>query len=195
MTKMPQEMIESQKATVNALMAVQGTIFNGFEKLVDLNLKVIKATMDEVSEKAHEVMGVKDAQEAVALSSAIVQPSAEKAMAYSKHVYDIVTGVQSELAKLVESKVAENQKQMADALEQMTRNAPNGSESAVAALKSSLAQANAAYESMTKAAKQAAEVAEKNLHAATAATIKAASEAATGAAKTAARATARRTEA
>jgi len=189
MTKMPKEIIDSQKATVDAFMAVQGTLFSGFEKLVDLNLKVIKATMDEVNEKAHEAMDVKDAQEAVAMSSSMVQPSAEKAMAYSKHVYDIVSGVQAELSKVVEGKIAENQKQVSETIDQMTRNAPSGSESAVAMLKSSMAQANAAYESMTKAAKQAADVTEKNLHAATAATMKAASDAATGAAKTAARAT------
>ena len=41
-----------------------------------------------------------------------------------------------------------------------------------------LAQANSAYESMTKAAKQAAEVAEKNLAAAANATFKAAGQAA-----------------
>ncbi len=195
MTKMPKEMIESQKATVDAMMAVQGSLFNGFERLVDLNMKVIKATMDEMSEKTQEVMEVKDAQEAVALSSALVQPSAEKAMAYSKHVYDIVAGVQAELSKLVEGKISESQKHVTEAIEQMTRNAPNGSEGAVAMLKSSLAQANAAYESMTKAAKQAADVTEKNIHAATSATLKAASDAATGAAKTAARATGRRTDA
>jgi hypothetical protein len=40
-----------------------------------------------------------------------------------------------------------------------------------------LAQATAAYDSMNKAAKQAAEVAEKNLHAATNATFKAATDA------------------
>jgi flagellar capping protein FliD len=44
-------------------------------------------------------------------------------------------------------------------------------------LKSGLAQANTAFDSMTKAAKQAAEVAEKNLTAATSATMKAAGEA------------------
>lgn len=195
MTTMPKELIESQKATVDAIMAVQGTLFNGFEKLVDLNLKVMKASMDEASEKAHEAMTVKDAQEAVAMSSALVQPSAEKVMAYNKHVYDIVTGMQADLAKLVEGKMAESQKHMTDVIEQVTRNAPSGSEGAVSMLKSSLAQANAAYESMTKAAKQAAEVAEKNIQAATTATLKAATDAANNTAKTAARAAARRTDA
>ena len=187
MNTMPKEMMESQKAALNAMMAVQGSVFSGFEKLVDLNLKVMKATMDEVAEKTTEAMSIKDAQEAVAMGSSLVQPSAEKAMAYSKHVYDIVSGVQADIAKLAEGKLAEGQKTLADAVEQFTRNAPTGSEATVAMLKSSLAQANAAYDSMSKAAKQAADVAEKNLHAATSQAFKAATDAANNATKAATR--------
>ncbi len=188
MNQLPKEMLESQKATLEAMMAFQGTVFGGFEKLVDLNLKVMKATMDEASQKTQEAMGIKDAQEAVAMTSGLIQPSADKAAAYSKHVYDIVSGVQADLAKLAEGKVAEGQKQLHAAVEQMTRNAPTGSEGTISMIKSSLAQATAAYDSMNKAAKQAAEVAEKNLNAATSATFKAASDAASNATKTAGRA-------
>jgi phasin family protein len=175
MSAIPQQVLNSQKAAIDAFVAVQGSVFSGFEKLVDLNLK---ATIDEVSATSQQVAGVKDAQEALSLSSGLVQPSAEKAMAYSKHVYDIVSTVQADLAKLSESHVAEGQKHVQDAIEQFTKNAPAGSEGAVAILKSSMAQASSAYDSMTKAAKQAAEVAEKNLAAAANATFKAAGQAA-----------------
>lgn len=187
MNTMPKEVMETQKAALDAMMAVQGSIFTGFEKLVDLNLKVMKATMDEVSQKTQEAMGVKDAQEAVAMSSSLVQPAAEKAVAYGKHVYDIVAGVQADLAKLTEGKMAEGQKSLTELVEQFSRNAPSGTEGTVAMLKSSLAQANAAYDSMTKAAKQAAEVAEKNLQAASAQAFKAATDAANTATKAASR--------
>lgn len=178
MSAIPQQVINSQKAAVDTLVALQGTVFSGFEKLVDLNLKVIKATLDEVSEKSQQVVGIKDAQEAVALSSNLIQPAAEKAMAYSKHVYDIVASVQADLAKLSESHLAEGKKHVSDAIEQFSKNAPAGSESVVAIIKSSMAQANSAYDQVTKAAKQAAETAEKNLTAAASATFKAASDAA-----------------
>ena len=184
MTQLPKEVLESQKVALESLMTFQTSVFAGFEKLVDLNLKVMKASIEESSQKAHDAMGIKDAQEVVALSSSMVQPSAEKAMAYSRHVYDIVTGVQADLSKLAEGKLAESQKSMHEAVEQFTRNAPQGSESAVAMLKSSMAQAGAAYDSMTKAAKQAAEVAEKNVTAAANATFKAATDAADAAGKT-----------
>jgi phasin family protein len=165
MSAIPQQVLNSQKAAIDAFVAVQGSFFSGFEKLVDLNLKALKATIDEVSATSQQAVGVKDAQEALSLSS-------------GKHVYDIVSTVQADLAKLSESHVAEGQKHVQDAIEQFTKNAPAGSEGAVAMLKSSMAQANSAYESMTKAAKQAADVAEKNLAAAANATFKAAGQAA-----------------
>ena len=80
---------------------------------------------------------------------------------------------------------------MAESIDQLAKNAPTGSESAVALLKSTLASANNAYDSINKAAKQAVEVAESNLAAAASATVKAteqATKAATTAATTATRA-------
>jgi len=184
MTAIPQQVLDRQKSALNTLTATQATLFAGFEKLVDLNLKVVKATLDEVAQTSQQAIGVKDPQEATAFATSLVQPSAEKALAYGKHVYDIVAGVQGELTKLVEAQITEGQQQVADAVEQFSKNAPAGSESAVALLKSSLATANGAYDSLSKAAKQAVDVAESNLNAAANATFKAASDAAEAAGKT-----------
>src|SRR5690606_22444549 len=148
----------------------------------------IKATFDEVAQKSQEAIELKDAQEAVAFTSGLIQPNAEKALAYSKHVYDIVSGVQGDLSKLTEEHVAHGQRQVSEAIDQISKNAPTGSEGAVALLKSSLATANSAYESVAKATRQAAEAAESNLNAATNATFKAASDAAEAATKAAPRA-------
>lgn len=178
MSAIPQQVLVNQKASLDKFLAVQGTFFGGFEKLVDLNLKVIKATLDDVAEKSQQAIEVKDVQEALAFTSGLVQPNAEKALAYGKHVYDIVSGVQADLSKLTEDQIAQGQHQVSEAIEQFSKNAPTGSESAVALLKSSLATANSAYESVNKAAKQAAAAAESNIAAATNATFKAAADAA-----------------
>lgn len=187
MSAIPEQVLARQQAAVNTLFAAQTALFGGFEKLVDLNVKVMRATLDELGQHANQGSAVKDPQEALAFASNALQPGAEKAMAYGKHVYDIVTGVQGQLTKLQEEQVAEHQQQAAELLEQFAKNAPAGSESTIAILKSSLATANGAYESLTKAAKQAADVAESNLNAATNATFKAASDAADAANKVASR--------
>lgn len=175
MSAFPSQILASQKASLEAFLALQQTAFSGFEKLVDLNLRVVKATLDETTQKAQEALALEDPQQAVAFMTTLAaQPGAEKALAYSKHVYDIVSGVQTEVGRLTEAQMAASQKNLSEAIEQLTKNAPAGSESAVAFMKSSLATATAAYDSLSRVAKQAAEVTDSNITAAANATFDAA---------------------
>jgi len=176
MSAISPQIYANQKASLDKFLAIQGTFFDGFEKLIDLNLKVIKASLEEVAQKSQEAIEVKDVQEALAFTSGLVQPSAEKALAYSKHVYDIVSGVQTDLSRLTEEQIAQGQQQVSEAIDQFSKNAPSGSEGAIALMKSSLATATSAYESVSKAAKQASQAAESNINAATDATFKAAAD-------------------
>ncbi|MER1940180.1 MULTISPECIES: phasin family protein [unclassified Castellaniella] len=169
------QLLATQKAVIDNFLAVQGTFFSGFEKLVDLNLKATKAVLDDAAQKSQDAVELKDAQELLAFTSGLVRP--EQAVAYGKDVYEILASVQGELSKLAETQLADSQDRVSDAVEQFARNAPTGSEGAVALLKSSLATATNAYESATKAARQAASAAESNFTAATNATLKAAADA------------------
>lgn len=178
MSAIPQQIFATQKASLDNLLAFQGAFFDGFEKLVDLNLKVMKATLDEAAQKSQEAIDLKDPQDAVAFTTSLVQPSAEKTLAYGKHVYDIVSAVQGNISRLTEEQVAQAQQQIADVVEQFSKTAPTGSESAIALMKSTLASVNNAYESVSKAAKQATQAAESNLNAAASATLQAANSAA-----------------
>src|SRR5690606_38577825 len=146
MSSVPQHVLDNQKATFDNLLALPEAVFNGFEKLVDLNLKVARASLNEASQKNQEALSVKDVQEAVNGASGLVQPGSDKVTAYGKQVYDIVSGVQSTVTKLAEEQLAQAQRQLDDAIDQIAKNAPTGSEGAVALMKSSLATATSAYE-------------------------------------------------
>jgi hypothetical protein len=101
----------------------------------------------------------------------------EKAVAYSRGVYEIATQTSEELSKVFEGQFAELNKNVSSALDKAAKNAPAGSDVAVAAVKSAIAAANSAYDSISKAAKQVAEITEANVAAATNATVKAVSNA------------------
>jgi phasin family protein len=178
MSAIPQSIYANQKASLDKILAAQGSIFGGFEKLVDLNLKVWKATFDDIARASQQAIELKDPQEAVAFSSNVMQPNADKAVAYSKHVYDILTSIQADLSKLTEEHVNESQQQLHDAIEEFAKSAPTGSESAIALMKSSVVSATNAYETAAKAAKQATDAAQSNITAATNASLKAATDAA-----------------
>ncbi len=156
------QFVAAQKATLETLFGLTAKAFEGVEKLVELNMQVAKTTMTEAAETAHAALSIKDAQELLALQAGLLQPAAEKAAAYSRHVYDIVAGTSADFSKAAEANLADGQKKVLAVVDNAVKNAPPGTESAVALVKSAMSAANNAYESMHKAAKQATEVAEAN---------------------------------
>ncbi len=168
-----EQMLAAQKANVETLFGLTNKAFEGVEKLIDLNLQVAKASLGEAAETTKAALSVKDAQELLALQASLLQPAAEKAAAYSRHVYDIVAGTNAEVTKVAEATISDAQKKVLAAVDTAVKNAPAGTENAVALVKSAVAAANNAYESVHKAAKQAAEVAESNFQAMTSTAVKA----------------------
>ena len=169
-----EQVIAANKANVETLFGLTNKAFEGVEKLVELNLQVSKTAMNEVAETTIAALSVKDAQELLALQASLLQPSAEKAASYSRHLYDIFAGTNAEVTKVAESQITDAQKKVLAAVDTAVKNAPAGTENAVALVKSAMAAANNAYESVHKAAKQASEVAEANFQAMTATAVKAA---------------------
>ena len=169
----PDQLLAVQKANVETLFGLTNKAFEGVERLVELNLQVAKTALDEVAETTKAALSVKDAQELLALQASMLQPAAEKAASYSRHLYDIAASTQAEFGKVAEAQFADAQKNLASTVESALKNAPAGSENAVALVKSAMAAANNAYESISKAAKQAADVAEANFTAVTNTAVKA----------------------
>jgi phasin family protein len=161
-----EQVIASQKATVETLFGLTNKAFAGVEKLVELNVQASKAALAETANQTQALMGVKDAQELLALQAGLMQPLAEKTAAYSRHLYDIATGTTSEFSKAVESQAADAQAKFMSLVDGASKNAPAGSETAMAVMKSAVAAANNAFESVQKAVKQATDMAEANFNAA-----------------------------
>jgi phasin family protein len=162
-----------QKANVETLFGLTNKAFEGVEKLVELNLQVAKTTLGEVAETTRAALTVKDAQELLSLQAGLLQPAAEKAAAYSRHLYDIAASTGAEVTKVAEQTTTDAQQKFMAVVDTAVKNAPAGTENAVALVKSAVAAANNAYESVHKAAKQAAEVAEANFQAVTSTAVKA----------------------
>jgi phasin family protein len=165
----PEQIAATNKAGVEALLGFANSQFAAFERLSALNFNATKSAFEESVDHAKSLLGAKDIQEFVNLNTAVAQPTLEKAIAYSRSVYELAFQAQGELAKLAEAQAAEFNKNLVGLLDKISKNAPAGSDVAVAAVKSALAAANSAYDSFNKVAKQATEIAEANFAAATSA--------------------------
>jgi phasin family protein len=160
-----EQVVASHKANIETLFGLTNKAFEGVEKIVELNLTASKAALSEVAGHTQSMLSVKDAQELLALQSGLFQPLAEKSAAYSRHLYDIASGAGAEFGKTFEGQAADAQKKFMGLVDSSAKNAPAGSEAAVAMMKSAVSAANNALESVQKAVKQATDVAEANFNA------------------------------
>jgi phasin family protein len=159
------QFIASQKATVETLFGLTTKAFEGVEKIVELNVTASKAALTEAAGATQALLSVKDAQELLALQATLFQPIAEKTAAYSRHLYDIATATTAEVSKVAEATAADAQSKFMAVVDTAVKNAPAGSENAVALVKSAVAAANNAFEGVQKAVKQATDAAEANFQA------------------------------
>lgn len=169
---------EFAKSGFNFALFYANTAFEGFERLALLNLAAARSVFETSIGNITSLLGTKDINAFVNLHKELATPSLEKGMEYSRNVIAIATEAKDKIAKEVEVHVADASAKVSGLVEKALAAAPAGSEVAVAAVKSAIKTANEAYEGLNKAAKQAAEVAEASVAAATEATLKAANVAA-----------------
>lgn len=167
MTVNTEPFVAANKAAVDSLLAVANVALVTAERFSSLNLNTARTSLDDSASGLKAFAGIKDLQGVAAVASSLSQPAIEKASAYARSVYEIAAQSQGELTQLVESQVGEFQKTVTGLVENATKLAPAGSESAISAVMSAIAAANSAFGNMNAAAKQFAEQAQANVVSAT----------------------------
>lgn len=186
-----EKLAELNEASLNKAIRVSTIALAGIERLVSLQLEVTKAVLNESTENAKAMAKVKDVQDLVSLQSNLTQPALDKAMNVAKSFYEAASATQTELGKLVEEEMNAASKSTAGILENLQKYAPAGSDTALNAIKSAIAAASSAYDTVTKTAqKVATELAEAGVSAAATS-----AKAAAATASTATRAAAKKTTA
>jgi phasin family protein len=165
----PEKLIALNKSNVEAVVSVANIWLDGTERLVEVQLAAAKAAVADAAKNAKVIASIKDAQGLTGLQSDLVAPGIEKFVSFSRSVYEIAAQTQSELAQVVEERVADYNKGVIATLEQVAKSAPTGvgADAAVAAMKSAVAAASSAYDTMSKAAKQVADITDANVTAIT----------------------------
>lgn len=170
MFAIPEQFSNATKANFESQFAIFSSLtskaFEGIEKLIELNMTAVKASLEESSAATRQLMGAKDPQEFFTLSAAQAQPTADKAVSYGRQLASIAAGTQAEFNKAAETQIAETNRKVVSLVDEVSKNAPAGSESAVAVLKATIGNASAGYEQLAKTTKQAVEALETNMNAA-----------------------------
>lgn len=135
---------QSQKSTipqnlVNEYLQFLTAAFTGFEKLTELNLNTAKALLSDSLTSFRAVADAKSPDELLAAQSNVIKPLAEKSAIYNRTVMEIVTESSSQLTKVTEDQLAEAQATFAQAVNDLLKSAPAGTEQFVEVVKNAVA--------------------------------------------------------
>lgn len=170
MFPIPEQFSNVAKANLETQLSLFANLtskaFESVEKVVDLNMNVAKASLEDSSVAAKQLLAAKDPQEFFSLTAAQAQPTAAKAIAYGRHLAGIATSAQAEFTRAAEEQIAEAGRKVSELVEDVSKNAPAGTENVVAIVKSAIGNANAGYEQLSKTTKQAVEALEANMNSA-----------------------------
>ena len=171
-------------AGIGSVSLVANVTLDSIERIAALNLSAGRSFVETSFANFNALLGTTDVKSFVDLQQKLATPAIEKGMEYSRNVIAIASETKDKITKEVETRVAAVNANVADLVDQALAAAPAGSEVAVEAVKTAMKTANQAFEGLNKAARQAADVAEASVNAATEATLQAANAVAPKAAAT-----------
>ncbi|QEZ46893.1 phasin family protein [Cupriavidus oxalaticus] len=131
------------KNNLTNLAKLSNTTFEGIQKLTELNLQAAKAAMADGQAMLQAVSASKDPGDV--LKGNAPQPAADKAIEYARHVCEIATQAQADLARAVEEQYELQQRNVQAFVDAFVKNAPAGSEAISATLQATLDNATQSY--------------------------------------------------
>lgn len=150
-----EQIAANQKSAVAGLFGLGNSLFDGAQALVKLNLQAAKTTLQEAEEATLTAASIKDPKELVELATKVAKAAPEKAASYLRHVQAIATTSSTEVRTYVETATAGAKAELSTLVDAAVKNAPAGSENAVALVKSAVAAATTAFETAQASAKEA----------------------------------------
>ncbi|MBY4871368.1 phasin [Burkholderia sp. Bp9017] len=161
----PEKFAADYQSGIAAWFAIARPAIHGFEAVVELNLQVAKTALEEYEDKLKNAFNASNPAAGLAQQVAAPQEAAGKAVAYSRHLFDIAVSTQAEWSKVAQAQYEQTDKRVKDVFGELTKHAPAGSAPVVAALNSALSAATAAADSVRAAAGQAIEAAQSGFDA------------------------------
>jgi len=159
----PEQLAAAQKANIEMLFGLTRQALNAVERLVELNLQTTRAALRDAASESDALLSAKDAQELLQRLAALLQLLAEKALAYSRQLYEIAASTGTAFAQAAQANLADTQHKVQTMVEDVARNAPAGTETAVEAMRNAVQAAAVAMETVQKAMQQASELAQSNI--------------------------------
>ena len=169
-----EQISELSKSNVAQASKLAAIALGNAEKLVKLNLAAARSVLAQGLENANAVASAKDPQEFLSLRSRLAESGVQSALAYTRTLYELTSEAQAELTAVSEEVWAGYNKGVANWVDNAAKSAPAGSDLAVNAFRSTVAATTAAFDQFQRATRQAVNLADASVRAASASATKAA---------------------
>jgi phasin family protein len=167
MTSLPTgQYVQAQRASVEATWRIAADMFTSFEKLVQLNMRMAKTSLEANQARWLSALSGKGPLAFFEVPTG-TQPIGEQVAAYNRQVYDVLTVVHKSLVERMGAQYERQAREVQADVDEKARSGPFGSEVAVEALKSMISATSSWYNTLYRTACQAVETAESGMDVAT----------------------------
>ncbi|MGO4306506.1 phasin family protein [Cupriavidus sp. RAF12] len=163
----PEQWTKVQIAGLEAMAGLSGKVLEGIEKVMELNLRTAKATLEQARDGVVKAASAQTPQEIGDLQINLFRLATDNASNYWRQRYDIVAATQAEFVRVAEVQYTTAKDQLQGVIDSVGKGAPSDSMPPLAAWQGAVGATTALYESMQWMAKQALEVAESGFGTAT----------------------------
>ncbi len=176
MTLTPEQISASNKANMETLNSLSKNAFDGLEKLLELNLQVVKTVLNEQLSHIQTTANVKDAHTLLIMQAQFLQPFAEKLSSYSQHLQNINYETQTAIMQTAKEDIKDRSTKIQSLVTEISTVSPGNGDLMVTALKNAIANANQVYESSQNAIKKVIDISTQQTKTMTDAAIRAGEE-------------------
>lgn len=155
------------KASLEANFALYASLtsktLETVEKLVNLNMSAVRASLEESAVAARKMLSAEDAEDILSVVREQAKPNMSKAIAYGGNLFAIANDLQSEFSGAAEAQIAAASRKVNELVEQSLNSTPVGSDAVMTAFKSAFGNTGNGVEQLTRSTKQAMEMLEASM--------------------------------
>jgi phasin family protein len=114
--------------------ALTSKVMDRMQQVADLNLNLVRATLEHSNFAARQLMSAEDSQEFLSLAASQIQPNATRTFDYGYYLTTIAADTQADVIKVV-GKINENNRQFIALTEDVRESVPCGFKAAITSLR------------------------------------------------------------
>jgi len=164
-TAKSEQIAAANKANAEALLALMRSTMDNIEKFANLNFSALRENIQAGAKNTDSLLSAKDPKQALAMQSAIAEPSMESARAYYHNLYELVLGMQKDITNVMEAHYKSLSEKAESAIEETKNQMPAGGDIFASAMKSMLQANSEAFDRMNFMAQQIASITDSNIKA------------------------------